>query len=388
MQNLNLGLDDFLSKALKLFIYFGIAFYPVYVLPSGSIQISHYFFFIFSIFVLIKINIHINKYFFIFLFYLIYCSFVELLHTYHDISVYRVVEFKYLKELLFLTYNFILTTSLLSYLNYQKKFNFIIYSLATAIIIIFFTLLYMKYFTVLEYRFEGFFNNPNQLGYFCVCSFSLIYLFYRNLYISYNVMIFSQLIVIAFSILTLSKAAIIALLLSSFFTIKPFNYKYSKIIEAIIILTLIFLFIAFFMQISDMHVYPRILNTFNESDSSLEVRGYLAYLDANSIEAIFGMGTKGVYDVRGYEVHSTFAMILTAYGLIGFLIFGLLMLIWILDIKKSYGLRGVICICGPSLLYGLTHNGIRFSMFWVLFAISIFLCNQIIKQKNFNQLEK
>ena len=95
------------------------------------------------------------------------------------------------------------------------------------------------------------------------------------------------------------------------------------------------------------------------------------------------MGTKGVYDVRGYEIHSTFAMILTAYGIIGFLIFSLLILVWILDIKRSYGLRGAICICAPALLYGLTHNGIRFSMFWVLFAISIFLSNNLIKQNKF-----
>ena len=75
-------------------------------------------------------------------------------------------------------------------------------------------------------------------------------------------------------------------------------------------------------------------------------------------------------------------MILTSYGLIGFLIFFTLIFIWILDINKTYGLRGVICVCAPSLLYGLTHNGIRFSMFWILFAISIYLSKRDLKIKN------
>ena len=78
-------------------------------------------------------------------------------------------------------------------------------------------------------------------------------------------------------------------------------------------------------------------------------------------------------------------MILTSYGLFGFLIFFALMLFWILDIKNSMGFESNF-VCAPSLLYGLTHNGIRFSMFWILFAISISLCREINKQKNFKDI--
>ena len=39
-------------------------------------------------------------------------------------------------------------------------------------------------------------------------------------------------------------------------------------------------------------------------------------------------------------------------------------------------------MCGPSLLYGLTHNGLRFSMFWIMFAVTIALSKNFIKQKN------
>jgi hypothetical protein len=97
------------------------------------------------------------------------------------------------------------------------------------------------------------------------------------------------------------------------------------------------------------------------------------------------MGLNKAYELQGHEIHSTFAIVLTHYGFIGLLIFNLLMLCWVLDIKKSFGLNGVICICAPSLLYGLTHNGIRFSFFWIVFAISIAFSRKLIKQKKFKE---
>ena len=152
---------------------------------------------------------------------------------------------------------------------------------------------------------------------------------------------------------------------------------------AILLLSII-LFVTFFhQQILETNVFTRFINTLTENDSSLKMRGYFVYFEANFLEAIFGLGPKKINDIQGYEVHSTFMMILSSYGFIGFSIFSLLMLFWAWDIKKSYGFSGVICVCAPSILYGLTHNGIRFSMFWIIFATSIFLSKELIKQKNF-----
>ncbi len=380
MKNIDLNQSNLLNIVLKFFLFFGIALFPLYLFDSGSIQISHFLLIIFSILVLITIGIPRNKYFYIFGFFLTYVTFVNIFYIYYDLYFLRDSNIRFLKELLFLIYNFVLTTSLISYFNYQKKFNIILYGLATAILIVSFSFLY-KFLMGINYtRFTGFFNNPNQLGYFSVCCFSLIYLFYRNLHISYNVMISTMLIVIFFSILTLSKAAYISLILCFMFAIKPFNYKYSKIVWIIFLLTIIFLFLLFFQQISDTSYYKRIINLPNEEDSSLEVRGYLVYFNANFLQAFFGLGPKNVYSIHGYEIHSTFAMILSGYGLIGFLIFGLLMFFWILDINKAYGFHGLICICAPSLLYGLTHNGIRFSIFWIIFVLSIYMSKEFIKK--------
>ena len=199
-------------------------------------------------------------------------------------------------------------------------------------------------------------------------------------------MLISLITLVIFSILTLSKAAYISLLLCFIFAIKPFNLKYSKIFEIVFFLSSICVLIIFSQKIMDMWFFERILNITKESDSSFAHRGYHIFLEANPLQSLFGIGVKNMYNIHTYEVHTTFGMILTSYGLFGFLIFFALMLFWILDIKNFYGFRGVICICGPSLLYGLTHNGIRFSMFWILFAISITLCRELRRQKNFKDI--
>ena len=382
MKNFDLNHSNLSNNLLKFLLYFGIALFPLYIFGSGTMQISHFSLLIFSIFVLTIFGIPLNKYFYIFCFFLFYTIVVNIFYIYYDFYFANDLNNKHLKDLLFLTYNFILTTSLLSYFSYQKKFDIILYGLITSILIVLFSWFYQFFMGMNNFRFTGFFNNPNQLGYFSVCCFSFLYMFYRNSYIPFKLMIILSFILIFFSILSLSKAAYIPIILCFIFALKPFNYKYSKIVWIIFLLIIVLLFTLFFQQISETIFYKRILNLPHESDSSLEVRGYYVYFKANFLQAIFGMGPKNVYfNNNSYEIHSTFAMILSSFGLVGFLIFSLLMFFWILDINKAYGLFGLICVCAPTLLYGLTHNGIRFSIFWIFFALSIFMSKQYIKQK-------
>ena len=325
MKSFDLIKNNLLNKALNFFLFFGFSLFPIYLFDSGSIQISHFLLLIFSLLVLTILGIPRDKYFYFFGIFLIYVIIVNIFYIYYDLYFKGDNNLRFLKELLFLIYNFLLTISLISYYYYQRKFNLILYGLITAIGIMLISLLYKYLIGITSFRFTGFFNNPNQLGYYCVCCFSLIYLFYRNLYISYKLMIFFMLIVIFLSILTLSKAAYISLILCFMLAIKPFNYKYSKIVWILFFLIILFLFILFFQQISDTSYYRRIINIASEEDSSLEVRGYLVYFKASFLQSIFGLGPKNVYLIHGYEIHSTFAMILSSYGLVGFLIFSLLM---------------------------------------------------------------
>ena len=393
MKNTNLLEKNLNKHILNYMLYLGVCLYPIYIFGSGTIQISHFLLFIFSIFVLTKITVQLDRYFFTFLIFLIYTYLVNIFYLFYDLNTYEYIEhfvgiedkpnIKYLKNTLFLTYNFILTISLLSFFNCQKIFKPVLYGLVTALFLILFLYVFKFFQGGIQYRFTGYFNNPNQLGYYSICCFSLIYIFYRSSYINYYFMIFFTVVIIFFSISTMSKAAYISLILCSFFAIKPINYKYSKIIEIIIILLLILLLTLFFLQISEMHLVKRTLNLFTESDSSLSHRGYTVFLEGSLLQNIFGMGVKNVYKFHTYEIHSTLGMIFTSFGSIGFLIFITLMLFWIFEIKSSYGIRGVICVCGPSVLYGLTHNGVRFTRFWRMFAVTISLSKKMIIQKNF-----
>jgi hypothetical protein len=371
-----------LYSILNFFFFFIIALIPLYIFPPGSIQISHFFLLIFSVLVFMFIGISLDKYFYIFLFFLIYCLAVEVFYIFYNTHVSKYYNLKFLKHIFFLSFNFITVISLVSFFNHQKKFNFIFNSLASAFVIILISYYYQSFFGITTDRFSSFFNNPNQLGYFSVCSFSLIYLLYRNFYISYYLMIGSITLLVIFSIFSFSKAAIISLFPCVLFAITPYNNKYYKIIILIFFLLIIFFITFFYLQIFDTSFFNLLIN---DVENFPEERGYLVFLEANLPEAIFGMGLNKVYELQSYEIHSTFIMILTSYGFIGLLIFNLLMLYWVLDIKKSFGLNGAICICGPSLLYGLSHNGIRFSMFWIVFATSIAFSRKLIKQKNFKE---
>lgn len=382
MKNIDLYQTNLSNKVIKFSLYFGIALFPLYIFDSGTIQISHFSLLIFSIFVLTIVGITHNRYIYIFGFFLLYSIIVSIFYIYYELYFTRDFVNKHLIDVLYLTYNFILTTSLISYFSYQKKFNIILYGLITSILILMFSWLYEFFIGLNNFRFTGFFNNPNQLGYFTVCCFSIVYLFYRNSYISFTFMISLKSILIFFSILSLSKAAYISLILCFIVALKPFNYKYSKIVWIIFLTLIIIFFIIFFQQISDTSFYKRIINLPHENDTSLEVRGYYVLFEANFLQAIFGMGLKNVYSLHNsVEIHSTFAMIFASYGLVGFFIFSLLMFFWVLDINKAYGLFGLICVCAPTLLYGLTHNGIRFSIFWILFALSVFMSKEYILNK-------
>ena len=69
--------------------------------------------------------------------------------------------------------------------------------------------------------------------------------------------------------------------------------------------------------------------------------------------------------------HSTFASALVNYGLIGFFLLLSFMLTWARSIFVSLGAVTSLGVWIPPVLYGLTHNGTRFTFFWILFAMSL-----------------
>jgi hypothetical protein len=67
-------------------------------------------------------------------------------------------------------------------------------------------------------------------------------------------------------------------------------------------------------------------------------------------------------------MHSTFGSLLFCYGVIGLILF--LRMFWLL--YRNAGFQAVLFVVPPSV-YGLSHNGLRQSELWMLFAFVICL---------------
>lgn len=222
-------------------------------------------------------------------------------------------------------------------------------------------------------RSTGSFNNPNQLGYFSVCLLSLIYLFYRQQKISYLIALAGFGISIFLSITSLSKAAMLANFTVVLLAIKPSFSKGSLILWIAGISISLGIIGYLFSQgsFNEFMFIQRLENMAHENDSSIKERGYFAILEGNTLQIIFGLGQQEVFLIVGHEVHSTLGSTLNNYGIIGFFLFLSIFIIWARRLWISYGTVGLICIAAPPVLYGVTHNGIRFTIFWLLFAASL-----------------
>lgn len=107
-----------------------------------------------------------------------------------------------------------------------------------------------------------------------------------------------------------------------------------------------------------------------EPDDTLMGRGYTTilehptFLPFGAAEGNFGALTR---DENGAfqpgELHSTFGAVLMGYGIVGLTLF----LGFLLAIACSGGLAASLWMM-PGLIYGIAHQGLRFSPFWIMLA--------------------
>lgn len=233
-------------------------------------------------------------------------------------------------------------------------------------------------------RATGFFNNPNQLGYYGIIIVSFVLLFKKNRWSFKEVFVFVAGVVCV--TLSLSKAAFVGLLFQCILSVIFIGNKKSRktIIKQLVLIVLVgmilylFLFTDIFTGIlsnsgfqSLIRMRDHLMAAMGESDSKLgSGRGYDRIKELG-VHFLWGMG-EGNYSrfvsLRGLEVHSTYASIIVSYGVIGFLLFiaVLLKAIW----RNNQFCRNFTILSG-SLIYALTHNGIRNTLLWIL-IVSIY----------------
>lgn len=228
-------------------------------------------------------------------------------------------------------------------------------------------------------RSTGFFNNPNQLGYYAIIIFSALFLWPTSFTKRERAIV--AVISAWATLISGSKAAIIGLLVLVELNIvlmqKKITYKKllfqiaAFLIFTIAVYVLLFGNTGFFASNPTiLYVRRRLLRMFSENDSGFgSGRGYNRIFEMG-IHFLWGMG-EGAYDrfqtLTGLEIYSAYVSFLASYGAIGFLIICILM-------KKLLFQQGLtrrnLCCFSAIALYNLTHNGIRNTLLWIMLAIA------------------
>jgi hypothetical protein len=207
------------------------------------------------------------------------------------------------------------------------------------------------------------FNNPNQLGYYALLSACIILLGQKRCRLSTLQVTVGLTACSYLALLSASKAALIsiaalgiALLISKLRTI---------VVASLVFAVLIFTSNPFSAAIE--RAQQRIDN--DESLGFIEERGYDRIIDYPEYWPV-GAG-EGAYRrfeetsaIGAHELHSSMATLFFCYGIVGTLIFAAFLLrsIW------GTGLR-VWIIVGAALAYGMTHQGLRFRLLWLMLGM-------------------
>ena len=223
----------------------------------------------------------------------------------------------------------------------------------------------------------GTFNNPNQLGYWALLAGSTYMLLPGRRLPGDLVALAAMgwLILTSASKAGLVGAAIIALLWMLGFL------RTARKGFALVPIALCIAVVAVMLrqpgddQVADNQrvdlVVHRLDETTTKSDNTLGGRGYTSLL-WNIGALAFGAGEGDFEDVdigadaqfHPGEFHSTLGNVLFSYGVIGLSLF----LAFLAAVVRRAG-WGPSAWLLPSLVYGLAHQGLRFSPFWILLAV-------------------
>ncbi len=223
-------------------------------------------------------------------------------------------------------------------------------------------------------RNTGSFNNPNQLAYWCLLCMAIIIILKRNKpltlldYALFAMLLFLQ-------SLALSKAGIIVTALMLPLIIFLPNMTQKARLFAIGGVLILLMGIALNPEQLDRRVNQieqitaiseRLGNIGSESDDSASGRGYNRLIE-NPEYLIFGAGEGAFFrfGIGEQEIHSGLATLLFSYGIVGFGFFILFLSAVFYKLPLQY-----IILLFLILLFGITHQNIRFTYFWVFLAIA------------------
>lgn len=343
-----------------IFVFLGFTLVPYYIFPSGSLQPSHFLF-------LLAYLSHKNKYNLdkvmmlrTFLFFS-YCLLVNLIY-----SIFY-VDFSFLVFPINLFYDLIVFFLLIDILRSDEN-SYIKNAFSKVILIIFAIQIFQWILGFGRYdffpRYNGFFNDPNQMAFFVLCCLSVALSNDRNKIINLIIIVLGFWLIF----ITQSRSATIGLV---FIFLSLFIHYYAVIKKYLPIALLgIILFIYLFFNYYWDDVVNLILNSdnfsrFKEVDVSTqsEDRGFDRIINYPEY-LLFGAG-QGYYQRfnSNLEIHSTWFGFLFYYGVIGLFLF----LSFLYKIFSNLSLYRKFLFLAP-LFYSFSTFGARTVVFWIFLA--------------------
>ena len=237
----------------------------------------------------------------------------------------------------------------------------------------------------------AFFNNPNQLGYHNLLMLGFLIMISQRQKLKIWLFISSVIATLILCLSSLSKAAIIAYLgmLVYFLLMKIVTKAFDKKIFIYLSIIMLILSMIYYFNgetITSNKLYAsvmyRISTIGSDKDDNLSGRGY-GRLTSYPQYLALGSG-EGEFLRFGYDIefHSTLGNILMSYGIIGLFLY---LASTMFAIKNNRCKDAYIVFF--IFLYGLTHNGIRNTLLWMLVA-SISVVDNNTNAVKYNSLGK
>ncbi|MDF3833485.1 hypothetical protein P3W85_11065, partial [Cupriavidus basilensis] len=221
-------------------------------------------------------------------------------------------------------------------------------------------------------RYNGFFNDPNQMAFWVLCCYSMFCLVVMER-VGLKLVLFFACTLVVFA--SMSRSALVGLVLISagvLFNLlaKPGGRRRSNgsLISKILLVSVMLAGgVIFISSLGD--VSQAMFDRFSDADlgEQADIRGYGRILNFPEY-LVFGSG-QGL-DERfnsPVEIHSTWAGLFFYYGLFGLISF----LIFVFLVMRRLSLDQNLIFLGP-LFYSFSTFGLRSPIFWVFACVAIF----------------
>ncbi len=224
------------------------------------------------------------------------------------------------------------------------------------------------YYRTNLFRETGFFNSPNQLGYYALLAACLFAMTQRPLRISRLRASIAVTSCAYLALLSASRGALAGIAVLLFVLV--FSNPKTVIIASVAAIGLLVVGGPVSKAIDAAE--QRTTQVRNPNITFAEERGY-DRIWRNPEYLLLGAG-EGAYErfaapgEHARELHSSFGSVLFGYGVVGISLF----LVFFVRVIKGAPWR-MSAMLVPALVYTVAHQGLRFTMFWVVLAVFVVL---------------